>query len=78
MTEENQNQNDRDQNFTVRVRARGGAGHNAMWQWEVYASGNALPVEKGIFKGSEAKAFQLARAAVARLAERRARAVPRG
>jgi hypothetical protein len=74
MTEENKDQNDQDQNLTVRVRARGGVGHNAMWQWEVYAVGNALPVEKGIFRGTEAKAFQLARAAVARLAERRARA----
>lgn len=63
-----------DQGYTVRVRARGGAGANAMWQWEVYASGNALPVEKGIYKGPEAKAFQLAQAAVARLSERRARA----
>jgi hypothetical protein len=42
-----------------------------MWQWEVYAAGNALPVEKGVYKGAEAKAFQAARAAVTRLSERR-------
>ncbi len=60
--------------YTVRVRSRGGAGHNAMWQWEVYAAGNALPLEKGVFKGAEARAYQVARAALTRLAERRARA----
>lgn len=60
------------QAYTVRVRARGGAGRNAMWQWEVYAPGNALPVEKGVYKGVEARAYQLARAAAARLDERRA------
>lgn len=62
-----------DQNYTVRVRSRGGAGHNAMWQWEVYVAGNALPVEKGLSKGAEAKAYQTAQAAMARLSERRAR-----
>jgi len=59
------NEND-ETNYTVRVRSRGGAGRNAMWQWEVYAPGNALPVEKGVSRGDEARAFQLARAAVAR------------
>ncbi|MDJ0447505.1 MULTISPECIES: hypothetical protein [Methylocystis] len=62
-----------DQAYTVRVRSRGGAGHNAMWQWEVYAAGNALPIEKGLYKGSEARAYQTAQAAMARLSERRAR-----
>lgn len=66
MTEETQKQD-----YAVRVSARGGAGRNAMWQWEVYAPGNALPAEKGIYRGEEAKAFQLAKAAAARLAERR-------
>jgi hypothetical protein len=60
-----------DQDYTIRVRPRGGSGRNAMWQWEVYASGNALPVEKGIYKGAEVKAFQAARAAATRLHERR-------
>ncbi|PPD45795.1 MAG: hypothetical protein CTY15_02750 [Methylocystis sp.] len=68
MTDESQKQD-----YTVRVSARGGVGRNAMWQWEVYAPGNALPVEKGIYRGEEAKAFQLARSAAARLSERRAR-----
>jgi hypothetical protein len=63
-----------EQQYSVRVSARGGAGRNAMWQWEVYAAGKALPVEKGIIQGDEAKAFQLAKSAMARLTERRSRA----
>jgi hypothetical protein len=62
-----------DQIYTVRVRFRGGAGHNAMWQWEVYLAGNALPVEKGLYKGVEARAYQIAQAAMTRLSEQRAR-----
>jgi hypothetical protein len=61
-----------DLDYSLRVRQRGGTGRNAMWQWEVYASGNALPVEKGLLKGAEAKAFQAAQAAVARCYERQA------
>ena len=60
------------QDYTVRVRPRGGAGRNAVWQWEVYAPGNALPVEKGVYTGPEARAFQAAQAALARQRERQA------
>lgn len=60
--------------YSVRVRPRGGAGRNAMWQWEVYASGNTLPVEKGVCQGAEGKAFEAAQAAAARLRERGANA----
>jgi hypothetical protein len=42
-----------------------------MWQWEVYASGNALPIQKGVYKGAEVKAFDLARAAMLRQTTRR-------
>jgi hypothetical protein len=66
MTDENESPD-----YAIRVRQRGGSGRNAIWQWEVYASGNALPVEKGIYNGAEAKAYQAARAAVTRLRERR-------
>lgn len=60
-----------DTDFTLRVRPRGGSGRNAMWQWEVYASGNALPIQKGVYKGAEVKAFDLARAAMLRQTTRR-------
>jgi hypothetical protein len=41
-----------------------------MWQWEIYTSGKALPIEKGMVKGAEAKAYKAGRQAIARLNER--------
>jgi hypothetical protein len=55
--------------YTVSVRPRGGVGRGAVWQWEVYASGKALPVEKGTVTGAEGKAYQVGRTAMFRLQE---------
>jgi len=58
--------------FTINIRPRGGSGSAAMWQWEVCETGKTLPVEKGMLKGAESKAYQAGKQAIARLLERQA------
>ena len=56
---------------TITLRSRGGSGRGAMWQWEIFAAGKSLPVQKGVVAGTEKHAHDMAKAALAAL-ERRA------
>jgi hypothetical protein len=66
------NEQEDDVGYTVSIRPRGGSGSAAMWQWEVCESGKTLPIEKGVLKGAESKAYQAGKQAIARLLERQA------
>jgi hypothetical protein len=59
--------------YQIALRQRGGSGRGAMWQWEIFAAGKNLPVQKGAVAGTEKHAHDTAKAALAAL-ERRAAA----
>ncbi len=63
---------DTESKYSIALRSRGGAGRGAMWQWEIFAAGKPLPVQKGVVSGTEKRAHDVARAAVAALARREA------
>jgi hypothetical protein len=58
--------------YSFKLLPRGGSGRDARWAWEIYAAGNLIPVEKGMYWGAESKAYQAAQAAMKRVAQRRA------
>ncbi len=58
--------------YSLRLLPRGGNGRDARWAWEIYVAGNLIPLEKGMYWGLEAKAYQAAKAAMKRVAEKRA------
>jgi hypothetical protein len=65
------NNTETENKYSIALRARGGSGRGAMWQWEIYAAGKTLPVQKGVVAGTEKHAHDIAKAALAAL-ERRA------
>lgn len=58
--------------YTLKLLPRGGSGRGARWAWEIYAAGSLIAVEKGMYWGVEARAYQAGLAAMKRVAERRA------
>ncbi len=58
--------------YSLRLLTRGGHGRDARWAWEIYVAGNLIPLEKGMYWGTEPKAYQAAKAAMKRVAEKRA------
>lgn len=58
--------------YTLKLLPRGGSGRNARWAWEIYAAGSLIAVEKGMYWGVEARAYQAGLTAMKRVAARRA------
>jgi len=58
--------------YSIALRSRGGSGRGAMWQWEIFARGKSLPVQKGVVAGTEKHAHDIAKAALAALERREA------
>ena len=50
--------------LSTKIRSRGGSGSNAMWEWMLLRSDQAVPVKKGTVTGAEKRAEMAANAAL--------------